>query len=101
MGTRLELHEKLKEILGSDHVYFQPPENIKLVYPCILYELNNIDIKFADNLPYHHTNRYTVTVIDRNPDSEIPSKIARLPMVTFDRFYTEDNLNHTTLDLYY
>ena len=39
MGTRLELHNRLVSIMKSvdpslaDHVYFQPPSNIKIKYP--------------------------------------------------------------------
>ena len=29
MGTRIELGQKLRQILGSDNVYFQPPETVK------------------------------------------------------------------------
>lgn len=30
MGTRLELQSKLEELLGCRHVYFQPPESVKM-----------------------------------------------------------------------
>ena len=40
MGTRIELQLKLEEILGSRHVYFQPPASIKMTYPAIVYELD-------------------------------------------------------------
>jgi hypothetical protein len=56
---------------------------------------------FADNKPYNHQKAYMVTVIDRNPDSEIPEKIAMLPMCKFNRHYTKDNLNHDIYTLYY
>lgn len=101
MGTRLELHQVLVSILGSSQVYFQPPESIKMVYPCIVYERSDVDTKFANNAPYHHTIAYTVTVIDKNPDSDIPGKIADLPMSYYDRHYTSDNLNHDVYRLYY
>jgi len=75
-------------------VYFQPPTNVKLEYPCIVYKRDFADTKFADNEPYAHKRRYMVMVIDQNPDSEIPEKVAALPMSLFNRFYTVDNLNH-------
>lgn len=37
MGTRLELQSKLVELLGSKHVYYQPPESVKIEYPAIVY----------------------------------------------------------------
>lgn len=46
-------------------------------------------------------DRYQVTVIYRNPDSEIPSKIALLPMCSHERHYTKENLNHDVFNLYF
>lgn len=101
MNKRLELHNKLKEILGSSFVYFQPPESIRLSYPCIIYSINRIDTKHADNKPYLNTKSYTVTIIDKDPDSIIPDKFLNLPLCKFDRFFTSDNLNHWVFNLYY
>ena len=35
---RLQLHEILVGILGNENVYFQPPANLVMQYPCIRYE---------------------------------------------------------------
>jgi hypothetical protein len=89
----------LEDLIGSTNVYFQPPEDIQ--YPCIIYSRNLGVTKFADNQPYSHHIGYKVTVIDPNPDSEIPGKVSNLPMCIFDRHYTADNLNHDVYNLYY
>jgi hypothetical protein len=99
MGLRLDLQKLLEEI--TTNVYFQPPTNIQLKYPCIVYKRDFADTKFADNEPYAHKRRYMVTVIDQNPDSEIPGKVAALPMSVFNRFYTVDNLNHDVYSIYF
>lgn len=70
-------------------------------YPCIVYKKYDVDSRFANNNLYSGTQRYQVTVIDRNPDSEIPAKILRLPMCIYDRFYVANNLNHDVMVLYY
>lgn len=101
MGQRLELQDLLEEILGTRYVYFQPPTNLKMEYPAIVYARDDLETQFADNHPYHVTARYTVTIIDRNPDSVIPTKVAILPMCVFDRRYTADNLNHDVFNLYF
>ena len=101
MAPRLELQSLLETLIGSDAVYFQPPENHLMEYPCIRYEREFILAEWADDKPYRLSNRYLVTVIDRNPDSEIPDKIASLPLCVYDRFYTADNLNHTTFKLFF
>jgi hypothetical protein len=102
MGTRLELQALLEELLGSENVYFQPPENVKLQYPCIVYKRGFIErTEYANDKPYQQRIRYALTIIDKNPDSEIPSKIAALPMCIFERHFTSDNLNHDIYNLYY
>lgn len=102
MASRLELHEELVEILGSEHVYFQPPASIKLVYPCIVYSRSDIDKKNADDGLYKSTNQYYVTVIDHDPDSEIPDNLlSHFAMCRFDRSFPSDNLNNSVLVLYY
>jgi len=101
MGQRLQLHEVFADILETDNVYFQPPNNLKMQYPCIVYNLDDIDAEFADNTPYALTKRYSVTIIDRNPDTLLVKKIASLPMCIFNRFFTADNLNHYVFLLHY
>lgn len=101
MGQRLDLQALLVGLLGSKNVYFQPPENIKMSYPCIIYKKDRVDTHYADNKPYGHKKRYQVTIIDTNPDSDIPDKIAALPLCSHDRFYTADNLNHDVYNLFF
>jgi len=99
MAPRLQLHELLQSFV--DNVYFQPPVNISLEYPCIIYKRDYAETEFADNVPYNHVIRYMVTVIDRDPDSDIPGKIAGLPMSLFTRFFTVDNLNHDVYRVFF
>jgi hypothetical protein len=99
MAPRLQLHNLLETL--APHVYFQPPENLVIEYPCIIYGRDFVDTKFADNEPFNITKRYMVTVIDKDPDSEIPNKVAELPMSTFNRFYTADGLNHDVYQLFF
>lgn len=99
MGQRLDLHTILVGI--TDHVYFQPPENIAMQFPCIVYRRNNIDTIFAENSPYHLTNQYMVTVIDRDPDTGIVAQVAALPQCKYQRHYAVDNFNHDVLLLYF
>lgn len=101
LNRRLKLHEVLVGILGSRNVYFQPPADYKMKYPCIVYERSQIETDFADNLPYNFRDRYQVTVIDKDPDSDLPRKIAALPMCAHDRHYTANNLHHDVFNLYF
>ena len=99
MAPRLQLHQLLETF--ADHVYFQPPINVQLQYPCIIYKRDFADTKFADDKAYNHTLRYMITIIDPDPDSEIPNKVALMSMSLFNRFYTADNLNHDVYSVYF
>ena len=101
MAPRLDLQAKLIEILQSANVYFQPPPNVVMNYPCIVYQRDYNQVNHADDIPYRTRYRYQVTVIDRNPDSEFVDKVLQLPMCTYDRFYTSDNLNHDVFKLFF
>ena len=98
---RIELHNILCDILGSSNVYFQPPESIKMKYPAIVYGVNYVDNKHADNSVYKQEREYSVTVIDRDPDCEISVAISRLPRCRYERSYAADNLNHFVYTLYF
>lgn len=98
---RYQLQYLLEGILGSKNVYFQPPQSKKIQYPCIVYQLDGVDAKHADNLPYARTKRYQVTWIGPNPDSDTPDKIGALPMARFSGFHTASNLNHHVYQLYW
>ena len=102
MASRLKLHEELCGLLGSRNVYFQPPESLKLNYSCIVYALSGIDRNNANNKAYKTDKRYELTIIDYDPDSELPDKILmHFPKCSFDRMFVSDNLNHWFLTLYY
>jgi hypothetical protein len=101
MAQRVELQTKLENILGSPNVYFQPPVNVQIQYPCIVYSRDRATSDFADDALYRYTKRYQVTFISRDPDSSIPDQVAALPMCVFNRFYTADNLNHDVFFLHH
>ncbi len=99
---RYELHDKLKDVLGSENVYFQPPDKSKIKYPCIIYHQDVGRSYAADNCSYLYTDSYFVTVIDKDPDSQIPDELMRaFPMCRRNSPYRTDNLNHYPFLLYY
>lgn len=96
---RLELQTLLETLAGK--AYFQPPSNVQMQYPCIVYALSSAKTEFADNHPYSRTKRYQLTVIDRDPDTPIPDDVGQLPLSNFSRSFTADNLHHYVFDLYF
>lgn len=100
MPSRLELHDELLTFLPN--VYFQPPANIKMLYPCIIYNKTGKNRHFADDVIYLSQQGYDITVIDANPDSTVADNIeSHFQYCVINQYYTADNLNHTKLSLYY
>ena len=100
---RLELHEKLCEMLGSRQVYYQPPETIKMKYPAIVYDLYRINQRFADNSNYRIMPAYSVTIIDRSTDLDWLDKMLETfpKYCSLERTYVAENLVHYSFILYY
>lgn len=99
MKTRLELHEKLVELLGNKNVYYQPPTNLTMKYPCIRYKIISVDKLFADNIVYEKHMKYEIIVLSKEPDHPSIDKILELPHTSFMDTYTSDGINHTILSI--
>lgn len=101
MASRLDLQVKLETILGTRHVYYQPPASVRMQYPAIVYSRSYIENRHADDDVYIQSNFYDLIVIDEDPDSEIVKKVSKLPGCRFNRHFTSENLNHDAFTLYY
>ena len=101
MGTRLELQNKLEELLGSRNVYYQSPPSTGMNYPAILYSKAGLNTEYANGAKYSIKTKYQVIVIDKRPDNPVINKILELPYSSYDRQYKSDNLYHDTLTLFY
>lgn len=99
VDSRLKLSQRLRD-LGADNLYFQPPTNTTIKYPCVIYTLVQMPTEYADNVPYSQTDRYTVTVIDRDPDSPLRKLVGGLPGASFTTFFTKDELNHFVFNVH-
>lgn len=126
MKTRLDLHDLLINLLlpedirllreagehlteeqeaialeAASRVYFQPPENFKLKFPCIVYRIAKPNVMHADNKKYSRIQQYEITHINADPDNTIKDKIEELPYCEFSRFFTNGNMNHYLYNLYF
>lgn len=104
MERRKTLNRELIRLLGSSNVYFNPPESIKLKYPCIVYNESKKNLTSADNKNYRLFNQYQLTIIDRDPDhgSAIADNILKsLQYCSVEREFIYDELNHWVLRLFY
>jgi hypothetical protein len=83
------------------NVYFQPPDEVQMQYPCIRYERDNATLKSADNVAYHWQQRYQVTYMDYNPDSDVIDKLMEFPYSRFNRHFATSGLNHDVFVIYH
>lgn len=101
MANRPDLQTMLEELLGSRNVYYDPPESVKMQYDAIRYSRSKIVNTKANDSVYRQDNRYEVVAIYRDPDSDLPGRISRLPKCTHDTHYKADNLHHDVFTLYF
>lgn len=70
-------------------------------YPAIVYKRDTVNSEFADDIPYRVSQRYQVTCIDRDPESDIPMMLAKLPRSLHSRTFAANNLNHDVFIIYF
>ena len=96
-NNRQLLHTQFLEICPN--VYYQPSENVQLVYPCIIYELETRSAIHAEDERYLNYYKYTATVIDRDPDSLVSEEVHKLKWCTHKRRFVTDNLYHDVFSI--
>ena len=96
---RSDLSKILHEF--CDNVYFQPPADKKMSYPCIVYKLENLNVRRANNGVYTLMDQYSITYITRDPDDENIRKIALLPYCAMTNNQSINNLHHSNYRLFY
>lgn len=97
--SRTELQAIFQVICPN--VYFQPPADMQISYPAIVYEMDRADTKFADDLPFSVTKQYSVQLISQNPDEILFDALAALPMCAHERHFVADNLNHEVFNIFF
>lgn len=98
MNKREILQSRLESFQRSagetPHVYFEPPESVKMVYPCFVYHfLGTIDL-YSNGDIYLQSEEYSVRYITKTPDPPLPKAIMDLPYASFESHYTAENLHH-------
>ena len=99
--NRMKLQTLLEEVLGSKQVYFQPPETIKMSYPAIVFSLEGIRNKKANDSNYLYNYKFNVNFITKSLiDDKTLNTLFALDYCTFDRSYKSDGLYHYVFTIY-
>lgn len=102
MASRLAVHQFLEGVLGCTNVYFNPPESIAMKYPAIVYSKDAIELNHANNHQYRKFKRYSVEIIDGDPESIIgETLLEEAEMASFNSHFKAENLNHEVFTLYF
>ena len=75
MATRAELQNALTNLWNAyfdgkyvARVYYDPPESVKMLYPCIVYEYSNAHLTRGNNRVYLKGKMYNLKLIFTDPD---------------------------------
>lgn len=98
---RSSLSQMLHNIAGVKGIYYQPPNGTEMKYPCIVYERSDIRNVHADDNVYIQHHMWTITVIDKDPDSNIVQQVSMIRGIRFDRHFASDGLNHDIFTLFF
>ena len=95
--------------LGIKYVYFEPPQNIIMQFPCAVIRMGTISSRSANNRVYKLNNSYELIYIRRQFDDPMVNKILvgdsehepPFSMIRHIRHYTADGLHHDLYKLYF
>ena len=100
MRTYRDLFHLLQKAVDHNRVYFQPPENLKIGYPAVIFHLSKVKLDHADDVPYKGAREYSVTLITNEPEPEVLDEILKIPYTTLDTTYISDGMNHFVFTTY-
>ena len=94
---------ELAELVDTGKVYFQPPANVYLEYPCFVLRRAGAYQPNADDFNYIYRPSYKVTYINRDePDPDVIQKVLeRFPRSQYTGHTVVDNLHHDYFTIFY
>lgn len=101
MDQRPLFQAVLESLKPGLNVYFQPPSDKIMTYPCIVYSHDPGSTKFANNKPYTYEQQYEVKLISWEPEPELFNKLVFMPKSHHARSYVIKNLNHSVFSIYF
>ena len=100
-SKELKLDRLMRDTLGSDYVYFQPPESVSMFYPCVVWNLAKLPVVYADDKAYLKNPKYVIRYISPDPDDPMRDTLVDVLGVPIIQVYCKDGLYHFIYELYY
>lgn len=95
-----DLLHLLQQAVRHNRVYFQPPENLNIGYPAVVFHLSKIEIDHASDVPYKGAKEYSVVLITKDPEPDVINEILKIPYSSLDTTYISDGMNHFVFTVY-
>lgn len=93
----IELQAEYAALEGVKNAYYQDPGDSSMHPPYVMIdESAPNDVKHADNVIFSKMKGYQITLVLRDPVSEIPDLVEALPYTRFDRKFRTNGLHHYT-----
>lgn len=86
--VRLYLQSSLESGFNGLNVYFRPPENLLLNYPCIVYEPKSLEASYANSVPYVIGTQFQVTLLSNLPGYSDARSALKMPGVVVNGHHT-------------
>ena len=92
---RLELHALLEAAYPDLTIYYRPPSNLPLEYPCIVYSLAGHDLSHSNNSTYNVGDIFDVSLITVRPGTTHSNNpMLKIRGCTLTTIYSQANLIH-------
>lgn len=96
---RLKIHNRLKELCPN--VYYQPGDSTTLKYPCIIYSLDDVDNRHADDAHFFMFYSWSVTIISRKANDPMFTNIYnQFQMIKMKSLGVTDQMYHGYYTIY-
>ncbi len=99
VAIRLYLHSLLETAFPGLALYYRPPGNLKLTYPCVVYEPKATEPSYSNNATYVVGTRFQVTILSDLPGYGNSRNIFDLPnqggvVISGNQSYVTSNIVH-------
>lgn len=100
MHTYKDLLHLLRKAVDHNRVYFQPPENLRMDYPAVVFHLSRNKSVHASDGRFKDSQEYTVTLITEDPQPDVLDAILDIPYTTLESTYVSKGMNHFVFTTY-